>query len=66
MSKFDNRPNKYKEYSSIKFQILSIPCFNKYRELFYNKEDIKYIPKNLEELLTERGLAYWFMDDGYK
>jgi len=58
MSKFDNRSNKYKEYSSIKFQTLSIPCFNKYRELFYNKEDIKYIPKNLEELLTERDLAY--------
>jgi len=66
MFKFDNRPNKYKEYSSIKFQTLSIPCFNKYRELFYNQEGIKYIPNNLKELLTERGLAYWFMDDGYK
>jgi len=30
----------------------------KYRELFYNKEDIKYISNNLEELLTERGLIY--------
>ena len=58
ISKFDNRPNKYKEYSSIKFQTLSISCFNKYRELFYNKKDIKYIPKNLEKLLTKRGLAY--------
>lgn len=66
MSKFDNRPNKYKEYSSIKFQTLSIPCFNKYRELFYNQEGKKYIPNNLEELLTERGMAYWYMDDGYK
>ena len=63
MSKFDNRPNKMKEYSSIKFQTLSLPCFNKYRELFYNQEGIKYIPSNLE--LTERGLAYWIMDDGY-
>ena len=63
MSKFDNRPNKMKEYSSIKIQTLSLPCFNKYRELFYNQEGIKYIPSNLE--LTERGLAYWIMDDGY-
>lgn len=31
MSKFDNRPEKLKEYSVIKFQTLSLPCFNKYR-----------------------------------
>lgn len=31
MSKFDSRPNKLKEYSSIKFQTLSLPCFNQYR-----------------------------------
>ena len=36
MSKFDNRPNKMKEYSSIKFQTLSLPCFNKFRDLFYD------------------------------
>lgn len=66
MSKFDNRPNKMKEYSSIKFLTLSLPCFNLYRELFYNSEGVKIIPSNLEELLSERGLAYWIMDDGYK
>lgn len=66
MSSFDNRPNKMKEYSSIKFQTLSLPCFNKYRELFYNLNGVKIIPKNLDMLLTERGLAYWIMDDGYK
>ena len=65
MSNFDNRPNKMKEYTSIKFQTLSLPCFNKYRELFYNLDGVKFIPKNLENLLTERGLAYWIMDDGY-
>jgi hypothetical protein len=66
MSSFDNRPNKMKEYSSIKFQTLSLPCFNKYRELFYSLNGIKFIPKILDMLLTERGLAYWIMDDGYK
>lgn len=58
MSRFDNRSNKNKEYSSIKFQTASLPCFNIYRELFYNSEGKKILPLNLEELLTEKGLAY--------
>lgn len=66
ISKFDNRPNKMKEYSAIKFQTLSLPCFNIYRELFYNTDGIKTLPHNLEELLTAKGLAYWIMDDAYK
>ena len=66
MSKFDSRVNKNKIYYSIKFQTLSLPCFNMYRELFYNLEGKKVIPANIKELLTPKGLAYWFMDDGYK
>jgi len=66
ISKFDDRPNKMKIYTAVKFQTLSLPCFNKYREMFYNSENIKIIPDNLEGLLTARGLAYWTMDDGYK
>nr|YP_007476113.1 hypothetical protein H915_mgp33 [Cantharellus cibarius]AGE93534.1 hypothetical protein [Cantharellus cibarius] len=66
MSKFDSRPDKMKEYSSIKFQTLSLPCFNKYRNIFYNSDGIKIIPYKLEEYLTIRGLSYWIMDDGYK
>lgn len=66
MSKFDSRPNKNKEYGAIKFQSLSLPCFNIYRELFYNSEGQKILPSNLEDLLTARGLAHWMMDDGYK
>lgn len=65
MSKFDNRPNKMKVYSAIKFQTFSLPCFNKYKDLFY-VDGVKAIPHNLEDLLTARGLAYWIMDDGYK
>ena len=57
LSRFDSRPSKMKEYTSIKFQTFSLPCFNKYKELFYN-ENIKIIPLNLEELLTARGLAF--------
>lgn len=66
MNYFDSRPNKMKEYSSIKFQTLSLPCFNKYKELFYNSKGIKIVPINLYDLLTIKGLAYWIMDDGYK
>lgn len=66
LSSFDDRINRNKSYNSIKFQTLSLPCFNVYRELFYNSERKKIIPLNMEELLTPRGLAHWIMDDGYK
>jgi hypothetical protein len=62
----DKRPDKKEFNNSIKFWTLSLPCFNIFRELFYNKKGIKIIPLNLEDLLTSRGLAYWIMDDGYK
>jgi LAGLIDADG DNA endonuclease family protein len=50
---------------SLYFRTLAMPCLNFYHELFY-KDNIKVIPRNLEELLTARGLAYWIMDDGGK
>lgn len=58
ISRFDNRPNKMKEYSAINFKTLSLPCFNVYRSMFYNTAGVKVIPKNIGELLTVRGLAY--------
>lgn len=66
LSKFDKRPNKMKIYKAIKFQTLSLPCFNYYKEIFYNSENKKIVPINISEILTTRGLAYWLMDDGYK
>ena len=50
---------------SLYFRTLAMPCLNFYHGLFY-KDNIKVIPRNLEELLTARGLAYWIMDDGGK
>ena len=63
LSRFDSRPSKNKEYESIKFQTLSLPIFNEFREIFYVfdtniQKFIKKIPLNLEEVLTERGLAH--------
>lgn len=50
---------------SMYFRTLAMPCLNYYHELFY-KDNVKIIPRNLEELLTARGLAYFIMDDGGK
>lgn len=62
----DTRPSRMKTYFSVKFSTLSIPCFNIFRELFYNSSGVKFVPANLSEFFTPRSLAYWFMDDGYK
>lgn len=51
-------------YSSIHFATLTLPCFTYYRNLFYNAENKKIVPSNIDQLLTPRGLAYWIMDDG--
>jgi hypothetical protein len=52
----DNRTNS--TYSSVNFATLSLPCFNYYRNIFYNSDNLKIIPSNIQNLLTPRGLAY--------
>jgi hypothetical protein len=58
LSYFDARENRQQTYSSIKFQTLSLPCFNTFRELYYNNLGIKIVPSNISDLLTARGLAH--------
>ena len=58
----DKRSNK--KYSSVQFATLSLPCFNYYKDLFYNSKYLKIVPSNIQNLLSPRGLAYWIMDDG--
>lgn len=65
-SSIENRPGKKEFNISIKFWTQSLPCFNQFRELFYDESGIKFIPFNLEQIITARSLAYWVMDDGYK
>nr|QJQ35385.1 LAGLIDADG endonuclease [Fusarium pseudonygamai] len=60
----DNRTKK--TYSAISFTTMQLPCFNIYRELFYDANKKKIVPENIRELLTPRGLAFWIMDDGSK
>jgi len=47
------------------FSTISHLEFEEYYQLFY-KNKIKIIPENIEELLTARSIAYWYMDDGSK
>ena len=58
----DKRSNKI--YSSVQFATLSLPCFNYYKDLFHNSNNLKIVPSNIQNFLSPRGLAYWIMDDG--
>jgi hypothetical protein len=42
----------------IRFNTLTSPIFNEYRDLFYSN-GVKIVPPTIGELLTARGLAYW-------
>ena len=46
----DNRTKK--TYSAISFTTMQLPCFNVYRELFYDLNKKKIVPSNISELLT--------------
>ena len=45
-------------YKSISFATLTLPCFHHYKNLFYNDENKKIVPLNINQLLTPIGLAY--------
>jgi len=54
-----------KEYSSINFATMQLPCFIEPYSIWY-KDKKKIVPKNIMELLTPIGLAHWIMGDGSK
>lgn len=57
-----------KVYSRFSFQTLSTDEFRYYGNLFYKKDNNnlfkKFVPSNIENLLTPEAFAYWYMDDG--
>lgn len=60
------KPGKPKRYEA-RFKTYGHPEFQTYYDLFYPPCDgrrIKRVPQNIAHLLTPRGLAYWYMDDG--
>lgn len=65
--RYDFKPDKRTGniYTQISFTTYSLPCFNELYQLYYLNGK-KIVPKNITELLTPAGLAYWAMDDGAK
>lgn len=55
-----------RKYLALKFNTLSLPCFNIYREMFYDSSGLKVVPTNISTHFNNISLAYWFMDDGYQ
>jgi len=62
VTRVDKRSNKTSE--SMRFFTRYLPCLNYYHNIFY-KDKVKIIPNNIGELLTEIGLAYGLMGDGF-
>jgi LAGLIDADG DNA endonuclease family len=59
----DKKTNQ--EYSSVTFTTMQLPCFTELHSLWYlNKR--KIVPKNIKDILTPIGLAYWIMGDGFR
>jgi len=61
----NRKPDKRtgKIYNSLIFKTRMLPCNNFLWDLFY-LNNIKIVPLNIQELLTEVSLAFWIMDDG--
>lgn len=60
-------PSTGTEIHNVAFQTISHEAFDFFGDLFIGASGKKHVPKGLiKEHLTERGLAYWFMDDGGK
>ena len=58
---------KNKQGCMISFKTISSPAFRFYAHNFYGEKIgllSKTVPKIITRCLTDRGLAYWFMDDG--
>ena len=49
--------------TNLAFQTVSHEEYRRFGELFY-RDRRKVVPELIGDLLTQRGLAYWFMDDG--
>lgn len=54
---------KGKAYQKLWLTTVSHAAFRFYAQQFYRNRR-KIVPKLIGRLLTQRGLAYWFMDDG--
>jgi predicted DNA-binding protein YlxM (UPF0122 family) len=60
------RENVDKRGNSVMLQTTTIchPGLNQFADMFYTKDRIKVVPKNLDMYFTPLTLAVWIMDDG--
>jgi hypothetical protein len=63
VSEISNTDKNGKEFYGNCLQTISTPEFLEYRNLFY-PNDVKIVPKDINNRLTDLSLAVWFMDDG--
>lgn len=56
-------PGSYRRGDRLKFTTVSHGSLRFYGKAFY-RDGLKVVPKGIGRLLTGRGLAYWYMDDG--
>lgn len=61
--RYDKRTAKNYFYSS--FKTISSPIFSDIHNKFY-KNNKKIVTRDILSKLDDRGLAFWFMDDGFK
>lgn len=53
-----------KTYQQLKATSIGHPEFKKYADIFYDKNSVKHVPKNIDVFLNPFVMAIWFMDDG--
>ena len=59
---WDKKMEKF--YQKCRFCTYTREEFNVYRQLFYPKGK-KIVPENIADLLTEKSLVVWYLDDGH-
>lgn len=66
------RPHYYSTYhkkfqqfnTGYYFNTMTLPCFNLFRDIFYDEEGTKIVPTNIYSLLTSISLAFFISDYG--
>ena len=53
-----------KVYYTVRFKTYSFTSLNYLYHAFYDEHNLKFVPVKIEQLLTNRALAIWIMNDG--
>lgn len=61
---FSDKRAPGKSYGRWSFQTPMLKCLAPYAESFYDKDNKKRVPLEIANMLSARGVAFWYMDDG--